>query len=356
MQNITKLIIFIALVLSVSLLNAQESDQDNSEQIETLKSYKKQVEKEERELLKAEVEIISEQLKSGKISENEAERLKKQAAQKHAKNIENRIAILDNKIELLERNDDASSSDFNDNAISIRFGNDDDDDNAIFIGRHRRKPRKFDRRTTSDLVFAIGFNNAIIEGEKLDDSPYKIGGSGFVELGWAWKTRLLNNSNAIRLKYGFSVQWNKLNIKDNLYFVNTDGNITLEEFPVDVCVSKFRMTNLVFPVHFEFGPSRKIERKNYIRYSTKRQIKIGIGGYGGFNLGTLMKVKYSENGHKIKDKSRKGYNTADLIYGVSGYLALNTVGVYVKYDLSPIFKNQAVKQNNISLGLRFDMD
>ena len=356
MQNITKLIIFISLILSMSLLNAQESNQDNLEQIENLKSYKKQVEKEERELLKAEVEIISERLKSGKISENEAERLKKEAAKKHAKNIENRLAILDNKIELLERNEDASASDFNDNSISIRFGSDDDDDSAIFIGKNRRKPRKFDRRTTSDFVFAIGFNNAIIEGEKLDDSPYKIGGSGFVELGWAWKTRLLNNSNAIRLKYGFSFQWNKLNIKDNMYFVNTDGDITLEEFPHNVKVSKFRMTNLVFPVHFEFGPSRKIERKNYIRYSTKRQIKFGVGGYGGFNIESLMKVKYSENGHCVKDKRRGGYNTAELIYGVSGYLAINTVGVYVKYDLSPIFKNQDVKQNNISLGIRFDMD
>lgn len=356
MQNFTKLLIFIALLFSATLLEAQESDQDNKERIETLKTYKKQVQKEERELLKAQVELISKQLESGKITESEAERLKSEAATKHAKNIENRVAILDNKIELLERNEDATASDFDDSSISIRFGKDDDDDRSVFIGKTRRKPRRYDRRTTSDLVFAIGFNNAIIEGEKLDDSPYKIGGSGFVELGWAWKTRLLNNSNAIRLKYGFSFQWNKLNIKDNMYFVNTDGNITLEEFPVNVKVSKFRMTNLVFPVHFEFGPSRKIERRNYIRYSTKRQIKIGVGGYGGFNIGTLMKVKYNENGQCIKDKRRGGYNTADLVYGLSGYLAINSVGVYVKYDLSPIFKNQAVQQNNISLGIRFDMD
>ena len=44
------------------------------------------------------------------------------------------------------------------------------------------------------------------------------------------------------------------------------------------------------------------------------------------------------------------------MYGISSYLAFGDVAVYAKYDLSPIFKDQSVDQNNISLGLRFDMD
>jgi len=30
--------------------------------------------------------------------------------------------------------------------------------------------------------------------------------------------------------------------------------------------------------------------------------------------------------------------------------------LYIKYDLSPVFKNQSKKQNNISVGLRIDLD
>ena len=149
------------------------------------------------------------------------------------------------------------------------------DTGSIYIGPHsKREPRVYDRRTTSDLVFAIGFNNAIVEGQSLNDSPYKLGGSGFVELGWAWKTRVFKNSNAMRIKYGLSFQWNKLDIKDNLYFTETDNVVSLEEYPLNLNKSKFRTTNLVVPIHFEFGPSKKIEREDYFRYSTYKKFKI----------------------------------------------------------------------------------
>ena len=86
-------------------------------------------------------------------------------------------------------------------------------------------------------------------------------------------------------------------------------------------------------------------------------VKIGLGAYGGFNIQTVQKLKYeNESGKNTKDKIKGDYNPSDLIYGLSGYVALGGVAIYCKYDLNPIFKDQAVKQNNISLGLRFDMD
>ena len=233
-------------------------------------------------------------------------------------------------------------------------------DDGTFIGIRvagENKPRRYDRRTTSDLVTAIGFNNVIIEGESLNDSPYKLGGSGFVELGWAWKTRVFNNSNAVRFKYGFSFQWNKLHIKGNKYLnENEDGLIALEEFPDRVRKSKFRTTNLVLPIHFEFGPSRKIERGDYFRYSTQNKFKIGIGGYGGFNIASIQKVKYTTESGKDKKDKYKNYNTNNFVYGLSSYIGWDDIGLYFKYDLSPIFNDQAIDQNNISLGIRFDLD
>jgi len=80
-----------------------------------------------------------------------------------------------------------------------------------------------------------------------------------------------------------------------------------------------------------------------------------VGGYAGFNLQSLQKLKYKEDGDKQKDKI-KNYNTNNVVYGLSTYLAWGDIGVYLKYDLSPIFKDQEKDLNNISLGLRFDMD
>jgi hypothetical protein len=360
MQTITKFLALIVLAFSVQLISAQETT--NSEKIKALEAQKEQVVTQEKGWLKTEVEAIDVQLKANEITQDEADSLKEALATKHALNIENRLAIIDNRIALLERNENVPyDTGANLEGFTITLGKSEDSDEydlkSLYIGPQTKKePKKYDRRTTSDLVFAIGFNNAIIEGQSLNDSPYKLGGSGFVELGWAWKTRLLKNSNAIRLKYGLSFQWNKLDIKDNMYFQETDNVVTLEEFPLNLDKSKFRSTNLVIPVHFEFGPSKKIEKENYFRYSTYKKFKIGVGGYGGFVLQSMQKLKYDDaDGNFQKDKI-KDYNTNNFVYGVSSYISFGNVGVYAKYDLSTIFKDQAINQNNISLGIRFDMD
>jgi hypothetical protein len=358
MQTITKYLVLIILGFYVMQVNAQDTIQNNKNvyKIETLKKAKETIKTEERELLKFEVEAINQRLDRGEITQTEAERFKKEVAKIRALNIENRIAIIDNKIALLERNDEG----YNENAgetsvLGISIGG----DGGSFAGfkiKGKNKPKKYDRRTTSDMVLAFGLNNAIIDGESLDDSPYRFGGSRFFEIGWAWKTRVFKNSNAVRFKYGYSFQINGLKPTDNKYFVAQDNQTALEDFQYDLSKSKLSITNLVIPVHFEFGPSKKIERDTYFRYSTSKQFKIGVGGYAGFNIRTRQKLKYKVDGDRIKDKIKRDYNTSNLVYGLSAYVAFGNVGVYAKYDLSPIFKDQVVEQNNISLGVRFDMD
>ncbi|MGZ0017794.1 hypothetical protein [Yeosuana sp. AK3] len=359
MQTITKYYVFLALVLSVQIINAQDTIQNavKKEKIESLETIKERIKTEERDFLKAEVEAINVRLEKGDITASEAEDLKMQVAKKRALNIENRLVIIDNKVALLKRNEDDYKHDESpdDSKIGISIGSE-DGSFAGFKINAKNKPKKYDKRTSSDLVLAFGLNNAIIEGENLNDSPYKFGGSRFFEIGWAWKTRVFENSNFLRLKYGYSLQINGLKPTDNQYFVQNGNETNLEEFPSDLKKSKLSITNLVFPVHFEFGPSKKTEKDTYFRYSTRNQFKIGLGGYAGFNVGTRQKLKYSVDGETVKDKQKRDFNTSNLVYGLSGYLAFDNTALYVKYDLSPIFKDQTINQRNISIGLRFDMD
>ncbi len=355
MQTITKFLVLLLLVVISTHVQAQDSIKisNNQLKIEALIKQKSKVEADEKELLKAEVEAINKQLESGEISEEQAQQLKQESAQKRALNIENRLAIIDNQIALLERNNMlSSSSEENEHKISIQIG---DGKKGITINSEK-KPIKYDIRTSNDFLFAIGFNNTLIDNGSLDDSPYKFGGSGFVELGWNWKTRLLKNSDFIRVKYGFSFQWNKLNPKSDQYFVQDGDVTTLQDFPTDLRKSEFRVTNLVFPVYFEFGPLKKIERESHIRYINSNKFKIGLGAYGGFRLGTQQKLKFKEDGDNVKQKTRKDFNTSNLVYGLGAYVGFGDTSLYVKYDLNPLFKNQLVDQNNISLGLRFDID
>ncbi|WP_299184216.1 hypothetical protein [uncultured Aquimarina sp.] len=355
MRTIVMYVVLTTMSLSVHFLNAQ--DVDNSEEIEILKQQKEGIVVSEKESLKKEVEAINERLVKGELTTEKAQELKEIAAQKHALNIENRLVIIDNQIALLERND---TNYLNDKTkLSIGLGSKDRDDGDILFGINVKNGKKakvrYDRRTYSDLVVAFGLNNAIVDGQSLDDSDYKIAGSRFFEIGLAWKTRVFKNSNFMRVKYGISYQSNGLKPTDNRYFVQNGDQTELEEFRVELDKSKFRMDNIVVPLHLEFGASKKVETEEKLRFETHGKFRIGLGGYVGANISTRQKLKYKEDGDRIKDKIKRDYNTSDLIYGLSTYIGFGDMSIYAKYDLSPIFKNAAVDQNNVSLGLRFDL-
>src|SRR5690606_1189251 len=180
--------------------------------------------------------------------------------------------------------------------------------------------------------------------------------SRFFEIGLAWRTRVFENSNFLRLRYGFSFQFNGLKPTDNRYFVEDGDLISLETYPLDLKKSKFRMDNLVFPLHFEFGPSRRVDTDKRTWFSTANKLKIGVGGFAGFNIGERQKIKYDENGENVKRKLKSDHNTNDLVYGLSGYLGWGSSALYVKYDLNPIFQSPNPELHNISVGLRFDID
>ncbi|MFN3138842.1 MAG: hypothetical protein ACE37L_14210 [Allomuricauda sp.] len=333
--------------------------EDYQQKIDALKLEKQRIIEQEKEALKLEVRDINQRLDNGDITENEARVLKEEVAKQRALNIENRVAIIDNRIALLERNKgevltlaetDTIYDDWGRLGILI------DGKPIISFRRNPRKREiKYDRRTYSDFVMAVGLNNALIEGQSLNDTPYKVGGSRFFEMGWQWRTRVFKNSNWLRFNYGFSFQFNGLKPDGNRIFVQEGNQTVLEEFEFDLDKSKFRMDNLVFPVHFEVGPSRLRKTERSMRYSIRDQFRLGFGGYGGFNLGTRQKLKYNRDGENVKDKLKRDYNSSDLIYGVSGYMGFDGVLLYIKYDLNPIFKDAEIKQNNISLGLRFDI-
>ena len=328
-------------------VQAQKVEMETSEEkIEVLKARKDEVVELEKKALKREVRAIMNRLDKGEITEEKAEELKKEVAEKRALNIENRMAVIDNQIALLERNGVWSSNVVWDGEVL----------KDIVNRRKNRKPEHY-RRTRSDFVFAFGLNNTLADGRSLDDSPYRIGGSRFAELGWAWTTRVFENSGWLRVKYGFSFQFNGLKPEDDQFFVRDGDMVALQEFDRSLDKSKLRFDNLVFPVHFEFGPSRRKEKGDDVSFSTHNKFKIGVGGYAGFNIGTVQKLKFdNDEGDKVKQKSRGGLNTNNLVYGLSGYLGYDNIGIYVKYDLNPVFKDNLVDERNISLGLRFDLD
>ncbi|MCP9201489.1 hypothetical protein MKO06_16385 [Gramella sp. GC03-9] len=336
-------LVFLALTCSTQIIYAQEEKEQTKEQI--LENKRQEIIKEEKEKLREKVEAINKRLEDEEITVEEAEKLKKEAAELHALNIENRITIMENEYEFEERNNDDTGY------IAIA-----ENGKVITVRVNEERERKYDKRTTSDLVIAAGFNNALGDGQSINDSDFKLAGSRFFEIGWAWKTRVFDNSNWLRLKYGFSFMFDGLKPTDNRYYVEDGDETFLQEFEYDLDKSKFRMDKLVAPVHFEFGPSSKRESKNYVRYSTEGKFKIGLGGYAGVMIGERQKLKYEIDGDKQKDKLKGDYNTNDFVYGLSGYMGWGWATLYAKYDLQPIFADPNSDLHNFSVGLRFDVD
>ncbi len=333
------------------------SQEDYQKEIEELNRQREQIEVQERDALKREVESINERRDLGQITAEEAVILKENAAVKRAKNIEDRLAIIDSRIALLERNrgellEGETEGELREEEKITIIEKDDSWD--AFDKDYQY--HKYDRRTYSNGIIAFGLNNAIPEGGTLNDSPYSAWRSRFFEIGWAWRTRVFNNTNFMRFHYGFSFTFNGLRNSDNLYFTQDDeGRVVREVFPEDLDKSKLRTDNLIFPLHFEFGPSKKTITDTNIRYSISRQFRLGIGGYTGINLGTRQKLKYSSNGENIKVKNKGGFNPNEFIYGVSGWIGVGSVQFNVRYDLQTILKDSDIQENNISFGLRFEI-
>lgn len=358
MNTIIKLALVAVLALFVQNVTAQITDEtvlnenvfDYDLEMSRLKEQKNALYEGERSRLKRQILSIQRRLEKGAITADEAEILKKEAAQKTALNIDNKLAIIDNRIALLERNKTYESISYDRDGSVIKFGE------LFSIGTsnyQNRRPLKYDRRTTSAMVLAFGRNWVFSDGESQGDL-YKAGKSGTFELGWMWRTRIFDNTNWVRFRYGFSFNWATISPRNNRIFVDAGKETVLEAFPTDLKRSEFNNTTLTIPFFLEFGPYKKRQGENYVRYSTGRKFKIGVGGYAGANIGTKQKLRYREGGSRVKADVRRNFNTNDFVYGLSAYVGWGGISVYGKYELTPIFKDNPIDENMATFGIRLD--
>lgn len=348
----------ISLCLFVTKMNAQETFENRAKKIsENIKN----ISKEEKDALKLEVEKIDEMLEKGEISAEEAEAEKLKAAEVRAANIEARVAEEEAKLTTLIK--DRIDGKVADNTES----------DSVYIGANKLKiswekstkeekakcEPKGERRTTSQFVLAFGLNTHISDGNlnSVDENGLRVWGSRFFEWGVSWNTRILKDHNLLHAKYGFSFMYNNVRTVNNLYYAK-DGNQTyLQEFEKDLKSARFRNVQLVFPVHLEFDfTPKKVNDNGKTVFRTHESFRLGIGGFGGFNIRTEQILKYNEDDLRVKVRQRGDFNTPTFVYGLSAYVGHGETTFYVKYNLNPLFKDNPVEQNNLSLGVRWDFN
>lgn len=347
-------IILYAAVMLCALVTKMYGQDAFEERAKSISITIQQITQEEKEALKNEVEDINKLLESGAINSEKADAEKLKAAEKRAANIEKRVAVEEAKLsQLVKEQVDGKIASSDSSKLK--------DKNFTFKWEWHNKDCKvrYEKRTTTQFVFAFGLNNLVTDGDfsSLEDSNHRVWGSHFYEWGFTNNTRIFMNDNLLHIKYGLSLMYNNLRPTDNRYFVKNGNQTELQEFGLDLRESRFRNVHLVLPLHLEFDFTPKIvDNEGTAKFRSHKSVRLGIGGYAGFNVKTKQILKYKEDDVRVKVKEKGDFNTSDFIYGLSTYIGYRDTSLYLKYDLNPLFKNNAIDQNNISLGLRFDFN
>lgn len=342
MKNFT-IYLVILVFLFVSKVLGQETFESEAKRIA---NKIEKITKEEKEALKEEIEAINVQLSEGKITQEQADKRKKELAEARAVIIEEKVTLAQNELnDLVQKKVDGKIKEDSAKVYMIRWKSYKRDKDSI----------RGEKRTTSQFVFAMGLNNMLADG-KLQDSNYSFIGSHFYEWGFTYNSRLMKNDNLLHAKYGLSLMYNNIRATENKSFVVNGDQTNLEVNPIHLTESRFRNVYLVMPVHLEFDFSRPVQNNGKTYFKTHKSFRFGIGGYGGINVKSKQILKFEEEDLKYKTRIKGDYNVNNFIYGLSSYIGYRDLSLYFKYDLNPLFQDNLVKENNISLGLRLDLN
>ncbi|HEX9980071.1 MAG TPA: hypothetical protein VGB50_05855 [Flavobacterium sp.] len=349
MRNFT---IYLAASLCLFLSKAT-AQQTFEERAKAISEKIENITKEEKAALKIEVEEVNKQLESGSLTNTQADERKLKLAENRARSIENRVAAAQSELNQLVKDKVDGKIKEQDTtgrysiAISAPITFKDK-----FKESARRDTLRGDSRTTSQFVFATGWNNVLTDGN-ISHSDYKFNQSAFYEWGLTWTTRILNKSNLLQAKYGLSLMYNNLRPTENRYHVADGDQTYLVEADVDLKHSRLRNVYISVPVHLEFDFGKP---KDGHAFRKQQGFRFGIGGYGGARIKSKQVLRYEVDGDKVEERTKGDFNANDFIYGLSSYIGWEHMSLYVKYDLNPLFEDNVVEQNNISFGIRFDFN
>jgi len=342
------LYISIAIISVVGKLVAQEQPKSFEVRAKQIAQNITTIKSEEKKALKEEVEAIDKQIADGKITKEKGAEIKAKIATERALNIETKVAIEEAKLrELVNENVEEETKDSTKNKYSISIPGG--------YTNGKKKKQASEKRTTVQAVFAGGYNNLITDGA-IANSEFGYARSGFYEWGVTWNTRLSNNSNLLHLKYGAGFMYNQLHATDNRVFADINNQTVLVDAGVATKAKKtyFKNVYFVLPLHLEFDFSETKMMDDRKIFKSHAGMRFGIGGFVGVNTNSKQFIEYDQNGYSYKEKQKGDFNVNDFTYGISTYIGYKQTSLYVKYDLNPIFKNNPVDQNNISMGIRFD--
>lgn len=243
---------------------------------------------------------------------------------------------------------------------------DDGEKNAFSIGTNgsatftskqdsaKRATRK-DRHTV-DFRFDIG-QNSFVNSTATSLSPGPpalshfalLSNVGYTTFGLDFVQPLVYGKRAkLALTFGPEFSTHRFRLQGNDQWVQ-NGSVTLAERAPDtkqVEQSTLRLNSLNLPVMLRL----KLRNKE-----GKRTLSAGIGGFGGYRVGSNINTEYKVvgNGNRHEDTLSGALNLHDWQYGLQGELGFHALRLFAKYGLNEVFREGRGPQTHaLSFGLR----
>ena len=219
------------------------------------------------------------------------------------------------------------------------------------------------RRTTHEFNVEIGVNNYLEDGDFPDGSAnysVKPWGSWYVGFSSIHKTAI--GRGPLFLEWGGTLHWYNFKLdNEDIQILKTENGTEYLEPPAGVNGLKSKLTasylsvSVVPMLDFSHG-ARKVKKYESgsisISKYKKQGVRIGIGGYAGYRLGSHTKYKFKQDGDRDKDKDRGNFNLNNFRYGVRGQIGFKGMDFFVNYDLNDLFNDDKgpADLNAISFG------
>lgn len=311
----------------------------------------------EKSILKKELKAIDKKLEKKDISREDADAEKKERASFRAKRINDAVFLEEQNLQTLIKNKvngklDAEQDEPKSGFMSSAF-------EAENFYKDSITGLKVEKRLTTQFVLALGMNSVLNDGGGFYGDGFRVNPIGFGELGFTFKYRLKENTNLWNFKFGLSMMANELRPENNNDIVVTNQNqTTIEDAGFDIIRSRFTNTYLSIPLHLELDFSKpKYNSKTdqtYLRSQTG--FRVGLGGFVAFRIHTNQIIRFDEDGKRNRLFQQDDFNVNTLNFGPSAYIGYDDFSIFATYSVHPIFKNNPVDVNSLSIALRMDIN
>jgi hypothetical protein len=175
-------------------------------------------------------------------------------------------------------------------------------------------------------------------------------GVGYTNIGLDYVQPLVYRGRArLALTLGPEFSFNRFQLQGNDQWVQS-GSLTYAEAAPSakqIDHSKLNLNTLNLPVMLRFKLRSKDGHQN--------TISAGVGGFGGYRLGSSIETKYkmASSDYKFEDTTSGQLNLNNWQYGVQGEVGFHALRLFAKYNLNEMFREgQGPQTHLLTFGIR----